>query len=136
VTPGPAIEVVGPADAPLAYVVRASATADATTFLTDEAESLQAGFVVHAAGDDVPRHFHRPLERRLIGTAEVVLVRSGRCAVDLYDEDLQLAESRELAPGDLVVLLRGGHGFRMLEDAVLFEVKQGPYTGIDEKEWF
>jgi hypothetical protein len=33
-------------------------------------------------------------------------------------------------------MVGGGHGFHMLEDTVLLEVKQGPYTGIDEKEHF
>ncbi len=131
-----AIEVVGKAQAPLAFIVRADATAHTTTFFTDDTETLQAGFVVHRADGGVPRHVHRPIERHLVGTAEVVLVRSGRCIVDLYDEERRLAESRDLAPGDLVVLLRGGHGFRTLEDTVLFEVKQGPYTGLDEKERF
>ena len=35
-----------------------------------------------------------------------------------------------------MLMISGGHGFRMLEDTVLFEVKQGPYTGLDEKKWF
>ena len=30
----------------------------------------------------------------------------------------------------------GGHGFRMIEDTVLFEIKQGPYGGPAEKERF
>jgi hypothetical protein len=47
-----------------------------------------------------------------------------------------IIETRELAEGDVIILLAGGHGFGMLEDTVLFEVEQGPYTGLDEKERF
>ena len=129
-------EVVGDDAAPLAYVVRAVATAERTTFLTDASETLQVGFVVHEARDDIPRHTHRPVERAFEGTAEVILVRSGHCILDVYDEDRHLVASRDLATGDVAVLLRGGHGFRVSEDTVLFEVKQGPYTGLDEKERF
>jgi hypothetical protein len=34
------------------------------------------------------------------------------------------------------LMVDGGHGFRMLEDTVFLEVKQGHYTGIDQKELF
>jgi hypothetical protein len=37
---------------------------------------------------------------------------------------------------DLKLMVGGGHGFRMLEDTVLLEFKQGPQTGLDEKGRF
>ncbi len=43
---------------------------------------------------------------------------------------------RELAACDAVLSVTGGHGFRMIEDTVLFEIKQGPYGGMAEKERF
>jgi hypothetical protein len=117
----------------LAYVVRADASAEATSFVTPGALNLQLGFVVYPRGGRVPAHRHRPLPRTTTGTAEAVLVRSGRCEVDLYDA----ARARitcALGPGDLILILGGGHGFRMLEDTVLLEIKQGPYLGLPEKE--
>lgn len=120
----------------IAYIVRRDATADATAFLGRDEDALQAGFVVYPAGGEVVRHRHLPIERRLAGTSEAVLVRRGRCVVDLFDDACDFLVSRELGPGDLVVLLAGGHGFRMIEDTVLFELKQGPYLGVDEKERF
>jgi hypothetical protein len=56
--------------------------------------------------------------------------------VDLYSEDRAFVASRQLGTGDLVLAIRGGHGFRMIEDTVLFEIKQGPYSGQAEKERF
>jgi hypothetical protein len=41
-----------------------------------------------------------------------------------------------LAEGDVMVLVAGGHEFRMREDTVLLEIKQGPYPGVAEKERF
>jgi hypothetical protein len=35
-----------------------------------------------------------------------------------------------------MVAVNGGHGFRVLEDTVLLEIKQGPYPGGAEKERF
>jgi quercetin dioxygenase-like cupin family protein len=107
-----------------------------TTFPTPPELDLQVGFVVYPEGGEVQRHDHRPIERHLIGTSEVIAVRSGRCEVDLYDAERRHVATRELRPGDVILLVAGGHGFRMLEDTVLLEVKQGPYTGFDEKERF
>jgi hypothetical protein len=120
----------------LAIVVRAELSPSRTMFLTPNDLQQQLGLVVYPKGGEVARHYHRPIERQIVGTSEVILVRSGRCLLDLYDRDLQLAQTRELGAGDVVVLVTGGHGFRMLEDTVLLEVKQGPYLGLDEKERF
>ena len=97
---------------------------------------MQVGFIVYPSGGEVERHVHVPLERSLVGTSEVLMVRSGRCEMDVYDDERTLVATRELVAGDVVVIFGGGHGFRMLEDTTLLEVKQGPYTGLDEKERF
>jgi hypothetical protein len=107
-----------------------------TTFPTPPELNLQLGFVVYPAGGEIARHDHRAIDRQLTGTSEVILVRSGRCEIDFYDHDRQYVATRELSVGDVVLIVGGGHGFRMLEDTVLLEVKQGPYTGLDEKERF
>jgi hypothetical protein len=60
-------------------------------------------------------------------------VRQGRCEIDIYNDDRQLIATRELREGDIMLMVGGGHGFRMLEPTVLLEVKQGPYIGVDEK---
>lgn len=130
------VESIRKDDRLLCLVVRPPSDLDRTTFVTPDALNLQLGFVVTPAGGGVPRHGHRPVERRLTGTPEVVLVRSGRCSVDIYDEARNLVTSRELVAGDVVVLVAGGHAFTMAEDTVLMEVKQGPYAGAGDKERF
>jgi mannose-6-phosphate isomerase-like protein (cupin superfamily) len=118
------------------YVIRHHTAPEATTFFTPDDANQQVGYVVHPAGATVRRHYHLPLERTIVGTSEVLIVREGRCRLDIYDDDLQPVESLELGPGDVMVMVGGGHGFEMLEDTVLIEVKQGPYMGIQEKRYF
>ena len=120
----------------LAYIIRAEIDPKKTTFLTPSELKQQVGFVVYPAGGEVKRHVHRALERHIVGTSEVIVVRKGRCQLDVYNDARELVASRELYPGDIMLMTGGGHGFRMHEDTVLLEVKQGPYTGIDEKEHF
>jgi hypothetical protein len=121
---------------PLAYIIRASFLPDRTTFLTPPELKQQVGYVVYPAGGEIRRHTHLPLERHLVGTSEVILVKKGRCLLDIYNGEFDLVATCELNPGDLMLMVGGGHGFRILEDTVLLEIKQGPYTGVDEKERF
>ena|SRR5579872_4415221 len=120
----------------LACIVRADYAPEATTFVTTADLPMQIGFVVYPAGGEAGAHSHRPVERRLTLTPEVLFVRSGRCALDVYGEDRALVTTVELGLGDVVLLIAGGHGVRMLEDTVLLEIKQGPYVGVDEKVRF
>ena len=66
----------------------------------------------------------------------MLLIKKGRCVVDFYNNDKQAIATRELREGDILLLVDGGHGFHILEDTVFVEIKQGPYTGLDEKERF
>ena len=120
----------------LCYIVDAEVDPDETTFLTAGDESLQAGHIVYQGGEEISRHHHPRQERTIEKTSEAFFVQRGRCEVDIYDEELEHVATRQLDQGDIMVLLRGGHGFRMLQDTVLFEVKQGPYLGGDDKRVF
>ena len=130
------IEKIAYHDRPLAYIIRSELIPATTTFLTPPEFKQQVGFVVYPAGGEIKRHTHLPLERRLVGTSEVLVVRRGRCEIDIYNDERELVATRELREGDIMLMVNGGHGFRMLEDTVFLEIKQGPYTGVDEKERF
>lgn len=120
----------------LAYIVRAGLLPEKTIFLTPSHLTQQVGFVVYPGGAAIERHFHKPLKREITGTSEVIIVKKGRCELDVYNHHRELVATRELKEGDLMLMIDGGHGFRMTQDTVLLEVKQGPYTGMDEKEKF
>jgi hypothetical protein len=130
------IEKISWQEHPLTYIIRAEPAPDKTTFLTPPEFKQQVGFVVYPAGGEVKRHLHLPLERHLIGTSEVLIVRRGHCWMDIYNDDRQLVTTRELWTGDVTLMVGGGHGFRMIEDTIFLEVKQGPFLPIDEKEHF
>lgn len=121
---------------PLASIIRHDQTPGQTEFLTPPDLNQQVGFIVYPKGGVIKRHLHRPVERRLLGNSEVLLVRNGRCQLEVYNGHHELVATRELEAGDLVLLMGGGHGLRMLEDTVLLEVKLGPYVGPEEKELF
>lgn len=131
-----AVEIISDGDQPLVYLVHAEWTPEKTEFLTPDHCGQQIGMIVRAAREHVPPHMHLPVVREVRGTTECVVVRKGACDIDIYDSSKTLVTSRRLNTGDIVLLLNGGHGFRMREDTVLFEVKQGPYMRTGDKERF
>jgi hypothetical protein len=130
------IEIITDGLQPLAYFVKADWMPTKTEFLTPDNFGQQMGMIVYGVGEEIKPHLHLPVVREVHGTTEVIVVRKGSCDIDIYDQQKKLLATRELKIGDIVLLLAGGHGFRMREDTVLFEVKQGPYVGMADKEHF
>ena len=130
------IEQITDQEQVLCILIRNELIPAQTTFLTPPEYKQQVGFVVYPKGGEISRHTHVALPRQLVGTSEVLIVKQGRCLIDIFNDAHDLIATRELNKGDLMLMVGGGHGFRMLEDTVLLEVKQGPYTGLDEKERF
>jgi hypothetical protein len=132
----PDFEVISEGPRAFAYIVRGRATSDSTRFLTPRDLNLQLGMISYRRGGSVKPHQHLPVERTKHGTMEAVFVREGLCDVDIYDDARVRVATRTLEPGDLVLLVSGGHGFRMHEDTVLLEVKEGPYIEGGDKVVF
>lgn len=130
------VEVFSHEGRDLVYVISHSLLPTQTEFYSKADDEFQCGHIVRVAGESVPRHVHLGGHRVIRTTPEVLVVRKGTCLMDIYSPDQKLLATRELTQGDTVVILSGGHGFRMLEDTVLFEVKQGPYLGDGEKVRF
>ena len=130
------VETIKDGDQTLAVFIRASTQRDRTEFVTAPDQSMQVGFVAYGKGGEIARHFHKPVERALTGTAEVLVVQKGAAEIDVYNDAKELVATRRVSQGDTIVLAAGGHGLRMTEDTVFLEVKQGPYVGVDEKVFF
>lgn len=78
-------------------------------------------------------HVHNSVRREIQYTKEVLFVKSGKVRVDFYS-DLQVYQtSTILNTGDFILLAFGGHGFEMIEEAEIIEIKQGPYVGEQDK---
>jgi hypothetical protein len=132
----PQLEIVSHQDKMLCLIIRKVPSPDKTTFFTSAECNLQVGKIVYPKDGTIPRHDHRPIERHVSGTSEVLIVEKGRMIADIYTDTRELHSKHEIGPGDVIVLLTGGHGFRLLEDTVLVEVKQGPYSAEQDKERF
>jgi hypothetical protein len=79
---------------------------------------------------------HNKVKRNVEYTNEVLLIKSGKVRVDFYNEDKIYFKSVTLHQGDVILLVCGGHGFEMLEQSEMIEIKQGPYLDDKDKTLF
>lgn len=120
----------------LAIIVRADFSESGIHFFTQPDFSQQLAYMNHPVGKVIEPHVHNPVPRQVHYTQEVLFIRRGRLRVDFYDEKREYLESRELRSGDVILLIAGGHGFKVLEEVEMIEVKQGPYVGEGDKTRF
>ena len=126
------IEQVSRGDSLFAIIVHSSYTSKGIEFFTPSTFSQQLGYMNREKGYSIPPHIHMPVYG-VEYTKEVLFVKSGRLRVDFYETDKSYFTSRILCGGDVILLAYGGHGFCMLEDTEIIEVKQGPYAGDQDK---
>ncbi len=105
-------------------------------FFTPNDLSQQLAYMHHPAGKVIQPHVHNPVPREVTYTQEVLIIRSGKLRVDFYTETQAYLESHTLEAGDVLLLVQGGHGFEVLEEVEMIEVKQGPYVGEHDKTRF
>jgi hypothetical protein len=127
------VETICAGGSTLAVIVRGSINKPGISFFTPGDFSQQLAYMQHPAGKMIVPHVHRIVHREVKRTLEVLFVRKGRLRVDLYDEAQVYVESRVLEGGDVILLTAGGHGFETIDPVEMFEVKQGPYAGDNDK---
>ena len=120
----------------LAIILRTEFRKDGIQFFTPENFSQQLAYMNRPAGYKIKPHVHNEIRREVFYTQEVLFVRNGRVKVDFYDENQNYLESCVLRTGDVILLASCGHGFEMLEETEMIEVKQGPYSGDKDKTRF
>lgn len=119
-----------------AIVVYGNYQKDGISFFTPEEFSQQLAFMKHPAGKVIDPHVHNTVKREVHYTQEVLAIRKGKLRVDFYKSDRAYMKSCILKAGDLILLAAGGHGFEVLEDVEMYEIKQGPYAGDKDKTRF
>ena len=117
----------------LSVIIKANYKSNGIEFFTPDDFSQQLAYMNRAKDYVIKPHVHNSVQRDVHFTQEVLVIKSGKVRVDYYDDDRNYLESRVLDQGDVVLLAYGGHGFEMLEDSEMIEVKQGPYAGEMDK---
>tara|TARA_Y100001954_G_C15499698_1_gene449222 strand:- start:20 stop:445 length:426 start_codon:yes stop_codon:yes gene_type:complete len=117
----------------LAIIIRASYKKKGVEFFTPNDFSQQLGFMKHPKGYVINPHTHNIVPREVNLTQEVLYVKKGIVRVDFYELNQNYISSSILKTGDVILLANGGHGFEMIEETEMIEIKQGPYLEEEDK---
>jgi mannose-6-phosphate isomerase-like protein (cupin superfamily) len=120
----------------LAIIIYDSFKQSGVHFFTSGEVSQQLAYMNHPKGKRIDPHVHNPVRREVMFTQEVLFIKSGKLRVDFYTDNKEYIKSRVLKKGDVILLMTGGHGFEVLEEIEMIEVKQGPYAGENDKTKF
>lgn len=130
------IETIKNGETTIAIIVSNNFDKEGIEFVTPNEFSQQLAYMHHPIGHSIIPHFHNKVSRTVHYTQEVLLIKTGKMRVNFYDDECKYLENRILSTGDIILLSAGGHGFEMLEETILIEIKQGPYVGEADKSRF
>jgi hypothetical protein len=119
-----------------AIILRTGFQREGIEFFTPDDFSQQLAYMKRPTGYQIQPHVHNPVAREVMFTKEVLYIKTGVVRVDFYTDEKQYYKSAILNAGDVILLAYGGHGFEILQEAEIIEVKQGPYAGEADKTRF
>ena len=105
-------------------------------FFTPQEETQQFGYMKHKKNHLIMPHKHNKRLTKILITTEVIILFKGILRVDFYGKKNEYLFSKKVYAGDIIMLVNGGHGFKVLKNVEMLEVKQGPYSLAADKVKF
>ena len=105
-------------------------------FFTHSKLSQQVAFMSHKKNHEIKAHIHKRKLKKIYDTNEVLFILKGEMRVDFYNSQKIFLKSKILKKNYIILLLSGGHGFKITKDCKFLEVKQGPFKIGNDKERF
>lgn len=105
-------------------------------FFTEDSDIQQFGYLNHNKGHIIRPHRHEKRNTKILYTTEIIILFKGLLRVDFYDDKQKYLFSKVIKAKDIIMLVHGGHGFKVLKKTEMIEVKQGPYSPLKDKILF
>ena len=105
-------------------------------FFTNPKFNQQVAFMNHPTNHVIQPHIHKNIKRKIQGASEVLIILDGSLKVNFYNNKKKFLLSKIIKKNDIIILLSGGHGFKVLKNCKMIEVKQGPYFKEEDKSKF
>ena len=117
----------------LAIIIKKDFQKEGVEFFTPNEFSQQLAYMSHKKGKIIDAHVHNSVKRDVYFTKEVLVIKKGKLRVDFYYDNKNYIKSSIIEAGDVILLAYGGHGFEVIEDCEMIEIKQGPFLGEEDK---
>jgi hypothetical protein len=102
-------------------------------FFTDKKLTQQVAFMNHPKNYLIKPHLHKKVVRKIQTTTEVIIILNGILKINFFNKQRKFIFSKLANAKDIVILLTGGHGFKIVKNCKFIEVKQGPYNEKEDK---
>ena len=119
-----------------AIVIKKNYKSDGIEFFTPKEFSQQLAYMKRPKNYEIKPHIHHNIIKEVKFTQEVLFIKSGKIRVDFYNKNKKYIKSKVVEAGDIILLSKGGHGFKVIEEGEIIEVKQGPYDEKNDKSRF
>lgn len=119
----------------LAVIIRKNFKPKEVEFITSKDSPLQVGVQFRKKGLELKPHMHKKRKRTINETLEILHIDEGKVKMDIYNAGGKKVASKILNSGDTVLAI-SGHGFKILKNTRIMEIKQGPYVSVEvDKKW-
>tara|TARA_B100000575_G_C22750824_1_gene447939 strand:- start:63 stop:491 length:429 start_codon:yes stop_codon:yes gene_type:complete len=118
-----------------AIIVRNKFTKKGANFLTKLSLSQQMAHMEYEKGHKIKSHYHKKWVRKISTTLEVLFIKKGKLRIDFFTTKGKYFLSKVLSEKDTVLFIYGGHGFEVIKNVSMIEIKQGPFTK-DTRKFF
>ena len=110
-------------------------TKKGVNFVTKDSDLMQLGFLDHKKNHIINSHIHTISPRIINYCTEVLIIEKGELKIKFYDQrHKDIKKDKILSSGDIIILFKGGHGFKIMKKTQIIEVKQGPYLNKKDKK--
>ena len=105
-------------------------------FFTSKELNLQVGFMSHKSQHNIQPHYHLKRGKIIKDMSEFLIIFKGKIKVLFYNKKKSYVKSKILNEKDMILIISGAHGFKILKETEMLEVKQGPFIGTKDKKRF
>ena len=102
-------------------------------FFTSSDLNFQVGLMAHQKNHIIKPHFHINRKKIIKHMSELLIIFSGTLKVYFYNKKKIKTKTVILNKKDMILLISGGHGFKVLKKLEMLEIKQGPFVGEKDK---
>jgi len=120
----------------IAFIVKSNYPVNSVAFFSPNEDFLQVGYHKRGKGEKLKAHYHQFKGHQINSLQEVLYVVKGQVRVDFYTKKGKKIQFEILKKGDILFQRDLGHGFELIDDAEIFEVKQGPFFGQEHKRFY
>ena len=105
-------------------------------FFTSKQLNLQVGLMSHKSKHSIQPHYHLKRGKIIKDMSEFLIIFKGKIKVLFYNKKKIFVKSKILNEKDMILIISGAHGFKILKETEMLEVKQGPFIGTKDKKRF